>query len=99
MSDENIILVAPLKVKEGMVDEAKNAALSLVDASRAEEGCLKYDIHQSIEDQTVLIWHEVWTSKGALDEHFQKPYFTSFFAKVGEVAAEPPQIYLTRKLT
>ena len=99
MGDEEIVLVARLRVKEGMVDEAKNAALSLVDSSRAEEGCIKYDVHQSIEDETVLIWHEVWTSKNALDEHFQKPYFTSFFAKVEEVAAEPPQIYLTKKIT
>lgn len=99
MNDEKIVLVARLKVKEGMVEEAKKAALSLVEVSRAEEGCINYDVHQSIEDETVFVWHETWANKAALDEHFQKPYFVKFFAKVDEVAAEPPQINLTRKIS
>lgn len=99
MSDDKIVLVARLKVKNEMIEEAKNAALSLVEVSRAEEGCLNYDIHQAIDDETVFVWHETWANKAALDEHFEKPYFAEFFAKVQEIAAEPPQITLTKMIS
>jgi quinol monooxygenase YgiN len=99
MNDEKIVLVARLKVKDDMVEEAKKAALAIVADSRSEAGCLNYDIHQSVEDETVFVWHETWADKAALDEHFQKPYFAAFFARVDEVAAEPPQINLTKMIT
>lgn len=82
-----------------MVEEAKQVALSLVEVSREEEGNINYDLHQAIDDETVFIWHETWANKAALDEHFAMPYFGKFFAKVDEIAAEPPQITLTRKIS
>ena len=98
MNDEKIVLIARLKVKADKVEETKTAALAIVEASRAEEGCINYDIHQSIEDGTLFFWHETWKSKAAIDEHFATPFFGEFFKTVEEVAAEPPQINLTRKL-
>ena len=99
MSDENIVLIARLKVKADKVEELKTAALAIVADSRNEAGNINYDIHQSIEDETVFFWHETWINKAALDEHFATPFFQEFFAVVGEVAAEPPQINLTRMIT
>jgi quinol monooxygenase YgiN len=99
MNDEKIVLIARLKVKEDKIEETKKAALAIVADSRNEAGNINYDIHQSIEDETLFFWHETWTSKAALDEHFATPFFKEFFDIVGEVAAEPPQINLTRKIT
>lgn len=99
MNDEKIVLIARLKVKADRIEEAKAAALKIVADSRNEAGCINYDIHQSIEDETVFFWHETWANKAAIDEHFATPFFLEFFAFVGEVAAEPPQINLTRKIT
>jgi quinol monooxygenase YgiN len=99
MSEETIVLIVRLKVKEDKVEEAKKAALAIVADSRAEAGCINYDIHQSVEDETLFFWHETWVNKAALDEHFETPFFKEFFDVVGEVAAEPPQINLTRKIT
>ena len=99
MSDEKIVLIARLKVKADKVEELKSAALAIVADSRNEAGNINYDIHQSIEDETVFFWHETWVNKAALDEHFATPFFGAFFAVVGEVAAEPPQINLTRMIT
>ncbi len=99
MSDEKIVLVARIKVKKEMLAEAKKAALAIVADSRSEAGCLNYDIHQATEDETVLVWHETWANQAALDEHFAKPYFTSFFARVDEFTDEPPQITLTKMIS
>ncbi len=99
MNDDKIILTARLKVKPEAVEEIKTTALAIVADSRAETGCINYDIHQAIDDETVFVWHETWADKAALDEHFAKPYFTEFFATVEKLAAEPPQINLTKMIT
>lgn len=99
MSDERIVLFARLKVKADAVEKTKKAALAIVADSRAEAGCVNYDIHQSVEDETLFLWHETWKNKAAVDEHFETPFFKEFFQVVQEVAAEPPQISLTRKIT
>src|SRR5688572_6767904 len=99
MSDEKIVLVARLKVRADAVEEAKKAAFDIVAASRAEKGCLNYDVHQAIDDPTVFFWHETWKNKAAVDEHFETDFFKDFSAKVGEIAAEPPQITLTKMIS
>ncbi len=99
MNDERIVLVARLKVKAGMIETAKKAALDLIPPSRAEAGCINYDVHQAIDDETVFVWHETWKSKAALDEHFETPEFKAFFAMVGEIAAEPPQMTFTKMIS
>jgi quinol monooxygenase YgiN len=96
---ENLYLTARLKVKTEKVEELKQAALAIVADSRAEAGCISYNVHQSIEDETVFIWRECWKSKQDLDEHFQKDYIVKFFTKVDEFADEPPQITLTNMIS
>ncbi len=99
MNDEKLVLIARLKVKADKIEEAKAAALQIVADSRAEVGNINYDIHQSIEDETQFFWHETWANKAAIDEHFATPFFQAFFKVVEEIAAEPPQINLTKKIT
>jgi quinol monooxygenase YgiN len=99
MNDENIVLIARLKVKADKVEELKTAALAIVADSRDEAGNINYDIHQSIEDETLFFWHETWVNKAAIDEHFATPFFQEFFKVVEQIVAEPPQINLTRKIT
>ena len=99
MDNENIVLIARLKVKADKIEELKTAALAIVADSRNEAGNINYDIHQSIEDETIFLWHETWVSKAAIDEHFATPFFGEFFKVVEEIAAEPPQINLTRMIS
>ena len=99
MNDEKIVLVARLKVKPDAVEEAKQLALGIVTDSRTEEGCVNYDVHQAIDDPTVFVWHETWRNRTALDEHFEEPHFKEFFARGMELAAEEPQITITRMIS
>ena len=99
MNDEKIVLMARLNVKKDQVEALKQAALAIVAESRQESGCVNYDVHQLIDDETVFLWHETWANKAALDEHFAKSYTKEFFARFDDFADEPPQINLTRKIT
>ena len=99
MNDQEIVLIARLKVRDDAVEEAKRLALKIVADSRVEEGCLNYDVHQAVDDPTVFVWHETWKNRAALDEHFEFPYFKEFFAAAGALAAEEPQITITKMIS
>jgi quinol monooxygenase YgiN len=87
MNDEKIVLIARLKVREAAIDEARQLALGIVADSRTEDGCLNYDVHQSIDDPTVFFWHETWKDRAAFDEHLEKPYLKIFLQRE---ARSPP---------
>ena len=66
-NDNKIVIFARLKVKKAAVEKTKQAALAIIDASRAEAGCINYDFHQAIDDETVFLWHETWAGREAIE--------------------------------
>jgi len=99
MSDGNIVLIARLKVKKEAVEAARQAALAIVENSRAESGCLNYDFHQAIDDPTIFIWHETWTNQAAVDAHGKSPHFKDFSGQIKGLIDEPLQITLTKMVS
>jgi quinol monooxygenase YgiN len=81
----------------------KEAALAaclhgLVAPSRAEAGCINYDMHQSDTDPTVFIMYENWTSRAALDLHFTMPYMRALADVIPALIRQPTEMhYLTMR--
>lgn len=98
-NSENIVLIARLKVKKDSVEQAKQAALAIVEDSRREKGCLNYDFHQAIDDETVFIWHETWENKEAIDAHGKSEHFAAFSRQVKDLTSEPLQITLAKMVS
>ncbi len=99
MNDEKIVLIARLKVKRDAVEPAKRAALAIVADSRAEDGCLNYDFHQAIDDETVFVWHETWENKAAIEAHGASEHFKNLGRQIKDLVDEPLQITLTRMVS
>lgn len=99
MNDEKIVLFARLKVNKDSVETAQREALAIIDDSRAEAGCLNYDFHQAIDDETVFIWHETWENKAAIDAHGASEHFKNFSTKMKDLVDEPLQITLTKMVS
>ena len=95
MNDEKIVLFARLKVRADSVEAARRAALAIIESSRAETGCINYDFHQAIDDETVFVWHETWANKAAIDAHGASVHFRNFSQKIKDLVDEPLQITLT----
>jgi quinol monooxygenase YgiN len=94
MADGKVTVIARFKAKPGLEETVKKEVMSLVSPTRAEAGCINYDLHQSAEDPALLMLYENWVSKKALDEHLAMPYLEAFKAKAGEILAEPLDIIL-----
>jgi quinol monooxygenase YgiN len=98
MSSTALTVVALIKAKPGQEENLREALLNLIPTTRAEEGCLNYDLHRSMEEPGAFLFHENWTSKEALDAHLAKPHLREFLGRADELLAEPPQITLWEKI-
>jgi quinol monooxygenase YgiN len=69
-----IYLLAHLKARPGTHPELMSAAKAMIAATRAEPGCILYDLNISITDPQSMVFVEAWKSREALSEHFDAPH-------------------------
>jgi quinol monooxygenase YgiN len=98
MNAKSLTVVAQIKAKPGQESTVRQELLSLVAPSRNDAGCLKYDLHQALDNPALFLFHENWVSKAHLDAHLQKQDLQAVLARVGQLVAEPPQITLWEKI-
>ena len=89
-----LTVIAKFQANPGSEDQVKQALLAMTSPSRAESGCLNYDIYQSNDDPAVLFTYENWTGKPALDEHMQTPHFKNLGQHLKPLLAAPMEIDL-----
>lgn len=75
--------------------EAVRAGLAeLAEATRAEEGCLAYEVFESAAQPGTYVTIETWRGQDDLDAHLQTPHVAKAFdtlgsALTGEVGIHP----------
>ena len=94
MAEMKVTVLARFKAKNGMEDQLKQAIMTCVAPTRAEAGCINYDLHQRADDRGTLVLYENWRSKEDLDVHLGMPYLRELKAKAGEFCSEPIEITL-----
>ncbi len=77
-------VVATIPAKPGSEDVIREALSSLVTATRAEEGCVSYDLYESSAAPGTFVTVEVWRSQDDLDAHMRSPHLGEAFAAAGE---------------
>ena len=59
------------KVREWLAEQGR--------LSRAEPGCMRFEVYQSNNDPTVFVLNERWESQAALDEHRKARAYTQIY--------------------
>ena len=85
-------VIAILTIRPEKVDEAKAFLSSLVEPSRAETGCIRYDLLQNTADATDLTFDEEWESEAAHNAHMETPHVKGALAKFADLSSAPPDI-------
>ena len=67
----HLTVVAEITAKPGSIEEVKAELQKLIDPTREENGCINYELHQSIENAATFIFHESWTSEEHLNVHLE----------------------------
>lgn len=89
-------VVATIPAKPEAAAQVREALQVLVEATRAEEGCLGYDLFESASAPGTFVTVERWSDAAALDAHLGMPHVADAFAAAdgalsGDVAIHPLQ--------
>lgn len=87
-----IRVVAHLTCKPETIDETRATLEGFVEPTRAETGCVYYELMQNNDDPTDFTFVEEWESDETLDAHLESPHITAFKERAGELLARDPDI-------
>lgn len=83
-----LTIVAHVHARPDHVDRVKAELEKLVPITRAEAGCLQYDLHQDNENPAHFLFYENWESRALWQAHMNAPHLTAYMkATEGAVAA------------
>ena len=91
---QKVTVIARCTAKPGLEARVRSEILALVEPTRAEPGCINYDLHISVDDPAEFMLYENWTSQGELDKHLAMPYLERFKGLADELLAAPIEIIL-----
>ncbi len=91
-SVSEITVVARAKAKPGREKDLERALRDAVAPTHEEDGCLRYVLHRSVDDSSVIMVFERWTSRQALDKHLTTPHIRRLFGIIPDLVVVPPEI-------
>jgi quinol monooxygenase YgiN len=80
-----IKVVAKQTLKDGKREEALAIFRELIELTRKEQGCIAYDLHESVDSPNVFAIIEAWETKEALDAHMGSEHFKRLIPKLGSL--------------
>jgi quinol monooxygenase YgiN len=80
---KDLIIVATITAKEGNEVLVREALERIVPPSRAEDGCLRYDLHIDLGNHASFVMLEAWRDEAALAAHEATPHFQQLLKSVG----------------
>lgn len=73
-----LTIVARILAKEGKSTFIKEALLKLIETTRAENGCINYDLHQDNENENLFLFYENWESRELWQQHMQNDHLAEY---------------------
>lgn len=74
----NLTIVANITAKADKIDLVRAALLKLIDITRAEEGCITYDLHQDNENPAHFLFYENWESRELWQAHMGNQHLKDY---------------------
>ena len=82
-----IYVIAEIRLKPGTAEKAFAEARKAVAETVKENGCISYDMHQSVTDPSRLVVVERWESREHLARHLDTPHLKAWRAAGAEFVA------------
>ena len=92
MPPTRLQVVAHVIARRESVEEVRAILERLVSPTRAETGCLRYELFQNQADPTDFTFVEEWTGDDALDAHLRTPHISEALARSANLLAAAPDI-------
>jgi len=98
MAEGKVTVIARIRAKAGRAQRVKEELLKLLAPTRAESGCINFDMHQGTTDPAQFLFLENWTSEAALKAHFETPHIENWLKQAEGLLAEPLEVTLWNRV-
>lgn len=76
-----VIVIGQFRVPAGRMDEARPLMRKVMEATRAEDGCIEYNFAEDVLDPGLIRISEVWESRAHLGAHAKSPHMAEWVAE------------------
>ena len=83
-----LTIVAHIRANPDQVELVKTELLKLIPITRAERGCIQYDLHQDDQDPAHFLFFENWESRELWQDHMNAPHLAGFIQATEGALAE-----------
>lgn len=91
MSDP-VLVIARARVRPADRARFVAAAHDCIAATRQEQGCLGFDMHESLTAPGHFLCLESWETRADVERHMARPYLKAFLAVAGACVSVAPVI-------
>lgn len=75
-----LTIVANITARADQVELVKAELLKLIDITRAESGCIQYDLHQDNDNPAQFLFYENWASRDLWQKHMGNQHLQDYLA-------------------
>lgn len=94
MTPAYITVVAIIRSLPGKEAQTREELIKLIEPTRHEDGCIRYDLHFSQSDPREFMFFEYWTNAEALARHSESAHLRAFKARATELLDGPSRLTL-----
>ena len=75
-----LTIVANITATAGNIELVKSELLKLIDVTRAEVGCVNYDLHQDNDNLAHFLFYENWESRELWQNHMGNQHLLDYLS-------------------
>ncbi len=83
-----LIILAQITAAPGKEELVRSELEKLVAPTRAEEGCVQYDLHQDNGQPGFFVFYEIWESRALWQAHMNQPHLAAYRAATEGAVAD-----------
>lgn len=88
----NLTIVANIVAHADKIELVHEELKKLIDITRAENGCVQYDLHQNNDNPAHFMFYENWETRELWQTHMSAPHLAAYMAAT-EGAVESFTLY------
>lgn len=85
-------VIARVPARKDRADEVAAILKGLLEPTRREDGCIRYEVWRNTADPADFTFVEEWQSREALDRHLQTSHVTAALGRLDGMLDGPPDI-------
>jgi quinol monooxygenase YgiN len=76
------VIAGQIRIDPAKSEDGSGAARAMMEATRAEPGCISYTFSADLTEPGLFHLFEEWESQAALDAHFASPHMATFQQRI-----------------